>query len=313
MVITTFKVLLLLLLVSIPAVAADVDGEVRAGVRRGLTEPASVQLLKNGAIIAEQFTDLAGRFEFRGIPAGNYTIRIKYAGFKVEEVPLNLGGRDVRSRVPVTLTPVENPSDVSPSTVSVTELNIPRSARKELEEGLRIRSRRDCVGAVPHFRKAVEIYAKYGEALNELGICYKEMGNLAEAEDAFVKAIEYTSTVYAALNLADLYASQRRFPEAEDVIRAESKRNPAEGDPFFALARIYFDQGRMKEAEAAGLEAHSRSHRAADVHLLLAKIYLAANNYPALATQLQTYLDEDPDSPNTEQVRQTLEQLQRQR
>jgi hypothetical protein len=305
----TFQVLLFLLAISIPVRAGDVDGEVRTGPRSGLNQPASVQLVKNGEIVAERLTDLNGRFEFLGLPAGDYTLRIKYPGFQDTEVPLRLGDPSMRSRVPITLTPVTTDADTYPSVLSVDELRVPRNARNAFEDGARDRKRGNCAKAVQHLQKAVSLYANYGDAFNELGICYKEMGRTAEAEDAFKKANQYSSSVYPAINLADLYAGQRRFEEAERVVRSSFSRYPTEGDLFFALARIFFEQGRMKEAEAAGLEAHSRVHRAADVHLLMAKIYLAANNYPALATQLEAYLEENPEGPVAEQARITLRQL----
>ena len=47
----------------------------------------------------------------------------------------------------------------------------------------------------------------------------------------------------------------------------------------------------------------------ADVHLLLAKIYLSRTNHQALISQLRFYLEEDPRSPLADRVRKNLEQL----
>ena len=172
--------------------------------------------------------------------------------------------------------------------------DIPRAARRELEAGMKDRKSGNCSQAIPHFQKAITLAPKYGESHNELGICLLKQDKLSEAEAEFRTAMELNATTDATINLADLYAKQKRFDEGLQVLQKSLTANPTEGDLFFALARIYLDQGDIRKAEYAALEAHSRIHRNADVHLLLAKIYLSSNNYPALSTQYETYLIENP-------------------
>ena len=117
------------------------------------------------------------------------------------------------------------------------------------------------------------------------------------------------ATIYPGINLADLYAGEKKFDQAQQVIEAVMQKNPTEGDLWFAMARIHFDQGQMNEAEAAGLAAHSRIHRTADVHLLLAKVYLALKDSPSVVAQLEIYLKENPKGPIADQVRKSLKSL----
>src|SRR5206468_3770086 len=120
------------------------------------------------------------------------------------------------------------------------------------------RKRGECAKAIPHFEKAIALYDKYGDAFNEMGNCFKQEGRFEEAEDSFEKAIERNTSIYPSMNLADLYATRKRFDDAHRVIRQALENHPSEGDLYFAMARVYFDQGRMQEAEAAGLNAHSK-------------------------------------------------------
>ena len=297
-----------------PLVAADIGGEVRTSARSGLAKPAMVQLLDGAEVIVEQYTDLDGRFQFRNVPAKTYTLRVKAQGFKDAEVPITVFNGKSEARVPVMLRPVENaekPEDSvsEPDLVALDEMKIPRAARNEYEGALASRRRGDCAQAITRLQKAVAIYDRYGAAYNELGNCSKQTGKMEEAEAYFQKAIRFSSSIYPSINLADLYAGAGRFAEAYGLIKQAVSANPVEGDLYFALSRIYFDQGRIREAEAAGLEGHSRVHRTADVHLLLAKIYLRLENYPALQTQLETYLVESPSGPVADQVRRNLQQL----
>jgi Flp pilus assembly protein TadD len=195
------------------------------------------------------------------------------------------------------------------STISVDQLLIPHEATKEYEKGSKDAKAGLCDRAVPHFRKAVELAPKYGAAFNDLGNCLKTLGDSSAAESAYEKAVELHATVYAAINLADMYVLEKHYDPARQLLESTISRSPEEGDVYFALCRVYFEQGRLKEAEKAGLEAHSRLHRTADVHLLLAKIYLAVNNQTALISQLETYLKESPNGPAAEQIRKTLKNL----
>jgi tetratricopeptide (TPR) repeat protein len=303
------KSLFVLLLFSSSVFGADIEGEVRTGARTGLQRAAFVQLLDGAIVVKETFTGLDGRFEFSGVPAKPYTIRVVYSGFSEHNVPVNPGNGNARTRVPITLKPAAAEALLSAEVVASDELNVPRAASREYEEGLQLRRKGDCAKALPHLQKAVSLYDRFGNAYDELGNCARQQGRLAEAETHFRKAIQHTSSISPSINLTNLLLSSKRFDDALEVIRAAIRFNPTDGDLFFALARVYSDQGKMREAEAAGLESHSRGHRLADVHLLLARIYLEARNYPALVTQLETYLIENPTGPAAAQARATLAQM----
>ncbi len=296
---------LFVLLFAGPLLAVDINGEVRVGLRRGLAKPATVLLLREMQVVNEQFTDLDGRFEFHSLERTSYVVRARYEDLPEIDVRVEMARGTTRYNVPITIVPPK--SAVGKTTVvSVDQLRTPRAAKHEYEEGLKDRKAGNCGRAIPHLRKAVNLEPKYGEAFNELGNCLKQEMDWSGAEAAYQKAVDLHATIYPSINLSDLYAGQKRFEEAGRVIRLAISKDPVEGDLFFALGRIYFDQDRLKEAEQAALEAHSRIHRTADVHLLLAKIYLSAKNYPALKTQLETYLVENPSGPVADQVRKNL-------
>jgi tetratricopeptide (TPR) repeat protein len=107
------------------------------------------------------------------------------------------------------------------------------------------------------------------------------------------------------INIAEAYIAQKRFNEAEAVLKRAAARMPANGDIYYGLALAYFEEKRFDEAEAAALEAHMRAHRIADVHLILAKIY--ARKHPErVAGQLELYLDEAPNAHQSKRVRKML-------
>jgi Tfp pilus assembly protein PilF len=79
---------------------------------------------------------------------------------------------------------------------------------------------------------------------------------------------------------------------------------PDEGDSYHVLAIVYFEQGRFDEAEAMALKAGARAHHIADVHLLLAKLYLRKGNSDGVTEQLEAYLKEAPNGPVSDRIRQ---------
>lgn len=304
------RIIVFLVLGAIPLAASDIEGRVRAGGQGpDVIKRATIQLLHESLIAEERLLGSDGRFEFRNLARGAYTIRIRAEGYQEQEITVNLVRPTSRESIQVDLRPLRQTPEGAAETVSVAEYQIPNAAKREYQQGLEERKRGRCEKAVPHLQKAIAAFAKYGEAFNELGICFKQMGEPGKAEDSFKKAVEYSSTVYTFMNLADLYADQKRFADAHDVLRQSIVLHPSEGDPFFTMARIYFDQGGMEEARQAGLQAHQKMHRMADVHLLLAKVYLALKQYPLLVAQLELYLDENPKGPVADRVRKNLEEL----
>lgn len=291
--------------------ASDIEGEVRIASSSKFAARARVQLLRLRQVIEERFLDADGRFEFRNVGTGPFVVFVRLAGYVDEEVSLTIPVQNAREFLSITLHPVKGSAEAGSDTVSVAEYQIPREAKHEYEQGLRDRKRGNCAKAMPHFQQAITVYEKYGEAFNELGACFKETANFEKAEQSFQKAIQYDPTIYASMNLADLYAERKRFAEGEDILRQSLAKHPSEGDLYFGIARIRFDQGELGGAEQAALEAHSRLHRGADVHLLLAKIYLKLQRYSDLVSQLKTYLVENPKGPMADQVRKSLADVQK--
>jgi tetratricopeptide (TPR) repeat protein len=306
MVTLAVRLIVLIALAATRLTAAEITGRVTTANGPAGIQHATVELLHVRLVIAERNIGTDGRFEFRGINNGNYDLRIRSHGYHEELIAVILPTTSSREVLEVKLRPVESTPVGPPTTVSVRDLKIPDAAKREYQKGVEERQRNQCAKAIPHFDKAIAAFSTYGEAYNELGNCLKETENLAKAETAFRKAIEYTTSVYPSMNLADLYASQKRYSEGYEVLKSAITAYPGEGDPYFALAKLHFDQSQFKESLAAGLQAHSKTHRMADVHILLAKIYLSLQDYPALTAQLRLYLEESPKGPMADQVRKNL-------
>jgi len=303
------------LMATLPLKASDIEGQVRSTVRSVPLKSAVIQLRAQSLILADILADSPGRFEFHNLTIGSYVVRVDSEGFADRDETVLIMRNNSREFVLVELLPAEKPQpntqEQTQEVVSVHELKVPDAARREYENGLKEGKKGGCSKAVPHFEKAIAAFENYADALNEIGKCFQGASMFERAEDSFRKAIQYGSSIFSYINLADVLVSRKQFEESQKVLHEGIAKFPSEGDLYFALANSLFGQGHMKEAEEAALAAHSKFHASADVHLLLAKIYVNRGKYPEVATQFKTYLVENPRGPMADRVRQNLKQLER--
>ena len=201
------------------------------------------------------------------------------------------------------------PESRTAKTISVADYLIPKAARQDFDRGRKQQRQSKCVEALVYFERAVKAYPQYAAAHNEMGNCYVQLGLLDGAERSFKQAVELATTVYPSMNLADVYVQQKRFEDARAVLNSTIRAHAGEGDPYYALALTYFEESRIDDAERAALEADSRQHQVPDLHLLLAKIYLAKQNVPEVVNQLTLFLAEAPSHPLARQVRSDLKRV----
>ncbi len=168
-----------------------------------------------------------------------------------------------------------------------------------------------------------------------------------QAVKAFAEAVGAHPPFYAAhLALGDQYAKLRRYDEALTAYRKASELKPDQPEPYVGIGVTLVSQQRYTEGiqllrrlveldeklaapylSLGYAEMMTRDYKAAEQHLLralelarppIAHIYLAnvyeQLNAPARAVEhLQTYLKENPQTPNAESIRGAIEKLRKQR
>lgn len=286
---------------------ASIEGQVRDSRTHAPIPFARVELWQAQLPVDQQATDKEGRFRFAALAQTRFTILVDYPGF--DSASVEFDARMTSSRVTIELTRRKEVSSRGSPVVSLREYLAPQGALKEFERARKAAKREDCSSAVSHFEQGLRIFDEDAAAHNDLGNCYRKLGQLDLAEASFKRAGALSDSVYISLNLAEVFTTQNRFAEAEAVLNQAIRKQPNAGDAFYGLALAYFEQGHIDEAEKAALDADSRIHRIADLHMLLAKIYLRKQNAAALIEQLESYLEEAPNGPQSEEVRQDLKRF----
>lgn len=190
-------------------------------------------------------------------------------------------------------------SQKSSYSVSVRELSIPPKALHAYEQGIECLAKKDPAGSLPHFQRAISEFAGYYEAYDRIGAVNLKLWRIPEAEQAFRKSIELSGGRYAhpLIALGAILDDEKKFAEAEAVIRKGLDPNPDSWTGRYYLGLALAGLNRLEEAEKSALEALRQKADFPEAHLLLADIHGREKDFRALVNDLDEYLRLAPDGP----------------
>lgn len=293
----------------------------RYELRGRLLPPTRASVSLHGATAPFEDSAMAGddgRFRFRGLPAGTYTLGVFVPGRGEMRRTIEIGPSraDARSRVELTVTLQDGDFESHDSLrrtvlVSAKQLAIPDRARQEYEEAEKRLTRRDVGGATSHLERAVELAPQFSEAWNHLGTIAYQTRDYIRAETCFRRALEVDANAFQPLvNLGGVLINLRKFEEAlqYNLRAAVTRPNDALGNSQLGMSYFFLDKLELAKeylAEAERLDPAHFSHP----QLLLAEIALRRQDRPAAAVELQAFLQYHPDSPEAGKVKDKLAQL----
>ncbi len=291
----------------------SIRGTVRLASTEQNLEMVQVDLVHSyGDLVATAITRGNGDFEFSGITPGNYALVIAMRGYEPVRENVQLNG----SRYGVVLYMREVPKAVSEETdykISQRELTLPRKARNAYRKGMRLLyEEKNPQGSLAQFQRAAAEFPGYYEAYHQIGLARMYLSQPTEAEAAFQKSIEISQGKYADpyIALGSLLTNNKKFAEAEAVLRRGLELGGNDWHGHYELARTLLGLDRLDAAEASAKEARSRGLDFPPVYLLLAEIHRQKRDYPALLQDLDQYLKLDPDGNMSAQAREMREQAQ---
>jgi tetratricopeptide (TPR) repeat protein len=199
-------------------------------------------------------------------------------------------------------------------TVSVARLAVPGKASGEYQKGCGALKDKKLDEAEKHERAAVKLYPDYAAA-------WVVLGQILEAEDKRDDGRQACSQArsvdpdYVApyLCLADFATTEDNWQEVSMLAGSALTLDPAgNAYSFYYAADAAFHLGNLEKAEkdAQNSITLDKWRHLAQVHLLLAQIYKAKNDFVAQAAQLREYLKIAPNAADSSQVKSVLAQLQ---
>lgn len=289
----------------------DTRGQAVADVRVFLTD-------ENYQPVGQKFADNSGRFNFRGLKSGKYTLRVDPTGKPFEEQTqiLELQASTIRRgageelySVDIVLRSKETPAPRSEPGLVFTQ-NVPPAAKAEYERGAASLKQNKWEQGVASLEQAIAIFPDYFLALELLGTEQVKREAYAAALPFLEHAVEVNQraprSLYA-LGVAKLRLN--RSPEAVEALKAASELEPQNVNAHMMLGLAYGSKN-PNEAEACFKRAYELGgERAAEVHLYLAGIYNKQEKYDAAVRELELFLKEAKDIKNSAQIREMIDKL----
>ena len=297
------------------------------------TAPVRVTLTSNGRPIYETFTDLSGRFVFSGVGKGTYQLTAEGDGqsFVTTSVSAQVSAfgsapqlftQDIQLR-PVPGKPLQ-PSGV----VSGFAQEVPKAARQFLDRAMKLSSEGNPDAAIEKMKEAIKEFPEYFEAHLQLGNQFMKSGRFDEALSELDRAREVNpkdERLYQSFGL--LLMRLKNYAVAVAVFSEAARLNPENAVNVVMKATALIHQAYAMNPSASAEEARDRQHvlNRAEVaiteasnlsarkikpdHLTLAMFYEMKGERSRSATELETYLQENPKDRNAENLRKLVDKL----
>lgn len=268
---------------------------------------------------ASTTSDSRGRFRFRHLAEGTYTVAVFVPGKGEARQTIDVGPSfaDAKGRVALTLelrtAQLNEQALEKRHMVSARELSIPPRARREYQEAQKSLSRRDVAGATAHLEKAVSIAPQFAGAWNNLGTIAYQSHEFARAEQNFRKALAQDPQAFEPLvNLGGALLSEGKFPEALPYNLDAVRARPRDALANSQLGMNYFALGDLDRAEKFLITAQQIDPgHFSQPQLTLAEIYIRGNKWRAAAVELEDFLEHHPDAGNAGEIRKAIEKLRK--
>jgi tetratricopeptide (TPR) repeat protein len=201
----------------------------------------------------------------------------------------------------------------TPSEISARELRIPGKARKLFNKGTELLAEKNSGASIAEFQRAIKAFPDFYEAYYKIGIAELSLQHHGEAQAAFEKSIELSHGRYppADFGLGVALCLQQQFADAESAIRRGLDLDPVDADGYFTLAWVLFNAARLPDAEKNARQAVVLNANFAEAYLLLAQIHLHKGNISALVSDLDAYVQLDPNGPHSAEAVAVRTQAQR--
>jgi tetratricopeptide (TPR) repeat protein len=194
--------------------------------------------------------------------------------------------------------------------ISVQDLTMTTKGRAAFDKGSRLLERGEAANSIALLQQAIAEYSEHYMAYYDLGIANSRLDHLAEAEQAFQKAIDITKGNFAPaqFGLAATLCKKTQFLQAVTILQRAMELEPASPIGKYYLAQAQLGLNHLAQAEQNAEEALVRRANFAEAYLLLAQIHRVQRNLPAVTADLESYVKCEP---RKELAKSMVRQIQR--
>jgi tetratricopeptide (TPR) repeat protein len=263
-------------------------------------------------------SESGGRYRFRNLRAGTYTIAVYEPGRGEarQTIEVGQGTADARRRATLNLRFgdadfVLNDVVRRRNTISTRQLVIPDAALNEYREAAKRLEKHEVDEAVKRLEHAVALAPQFADAWNNLGTIAYQSQQYERAEKCFRSALEQDPRAYEPLvNLGGVLINNRKLKEALQYNQDAILQRPRDALANSQLGLTYFSLGKLDAAEkyleiARQLDPAHFSHP----QLVLAEIHLRRGENRAAADALDDFVARHPDFPTAAKIREDIVKL----
>jgi len=289
----------------------EIRGQLMPGVRASVALHGSLTPFQTATV-----SDPAGRFRFKNIAAGMYTVIVMVPGRGENRLTIDVGPAVADEKNRVVLVVRLDEAKMTPdrsSVVSMRELSIPEKAKREYGTAEQRLGERDVAGAIAALKRAVEVAPQFTSAWNLLGTISYQTRQYQAAEQYFRKGLETNAAAFEPLvNLGGVLLTLQRADEAYEYNLRAVLAKPQDALANSQLGLNYFMLGKLDLAEKYLLEARRLDPgHFSHPQITLAEIYLRRGDAARAADQLEDFLRHHPDWPQAEQMREGIQKLRK--
>lgn len=278
----------------------------------------------DGPIVARVFTDNLGNYDVRGLGAGVYNILVNVEGY--EEVRQEVGiGNGAFSNVTVNIPLREKekfivirpPGAAEDDIVDIAELGRkhPKKAVQDYDKAQDEARKGNTSKAIDLLLSAVKIAPDFYSAHNSLGTLYQRAGKFNDAEAEYRRArVLNPRAAEPLVNLGSLFIDQavarehegrevvgKILDQALDILEESLKLKRSQKGYYF-LGTAYYRSNFFEEAETNLKRANEMEPNLPAANLMLANLYIKQRKWQDALDQLDTYLNENPNASDREQI-----------
>jgi Flp pilus assembly protein TadD len=270
----------------------------------------------NGNLIGRQTVSNHGRYRFMNLPNGNYDLVVEVDGDEVARMRVRIVGSGAMKsdyQQDIEMEWRARPTGgAKPGNVSAADLYKRTTDNQKLydraEEALTAKKYSD---AAALFQQLLGADAQDYQAWTELGTAYLLQDNAAEAEKAYLRAMEIRPAFpLPYLDLARLRMAQKNYDGAIETLTKAVALPPPSADANFLLGECYLQIKKGSKA-VPYLEEAARLGRA-DARLRLAALYDRAGLKDRAADQYGQFLAARPDYPDRKKLEQYIKENKKQ-
>jgi tetratricopeptide (TPR) repeat protein len=264
----------------------------------------------NGVSISSAYTNSSGAFEFSRVAAGVYMV-VATDGLQQtsDRVQVNGWTNTVVLHMPTGNQPQDGTDG---NMVSVAQYKVPGKARDEYRKAREALQKEKLEDASKHLARALEICPDYADALTLRAVLALNHMNSEAALTDLDQAVKIDPNyAMAYMVMGSALNMQSKFDEAIRALQRGESLAPNYWQAYFEMGKAYVGKGDYPAALSHLQKAQSMAPAEyALIYLLQAHALLAMKQYPEAMNALQSYLQKEPQGPNSKEAQKMLQQAQ---